>query len=113
MAQAIARSRRFGQQKRVHIYHVVALRTIDVDILEHRHKRLDGIASLGSAMKMPAPQSKKEGVRLIKNKAGEAALVPVSWLKDASKRRFMSVDDKNQSWRSLISFSETFQRGDN
>lgn len=39
--QAIGRARRYGQQKVVHIYRFFSLKTIDVDILEHRtHKKL-------------------------------------------------------------------------
>ncbi|KAI9883353.1 MAG: hypothetical protein M1823_004887 [Watsoniomyces obsoletus] len=36
MTQAIGRARRFGQNKLVHIYQFVSLKTIDVDILEER-----------------------------------------------------------------------------
>ncbi|KAL2011944.1 hypothetical protein VTN00DRAFT_4662 [Thermoascus crustaceus] len=40
MTQAIGRSRRFGQQKTVHIYHFVSLKTIDVNILQQRRKQV-------------------------------------------------------------------------
>ncbi|OJD11036.1 hypothetical protein AJ78_08115 [Emergomyces pasteurianus Ep9510] len=36
MAQAIGRSRRYGQQKHVHLYHFLALKTIEVNIHEQR-----------------------------------------------------------------------------
>jgi SNF2 family DNA or RNA helicase len=36
MTQAIGRARRFGQTKRVHVYHYLANKTIDVDIIEKR-----------------------------------------------------------------------------
>lgn len=39
MAQAIGRSRRYGQLKHVHIYHVLALRTVEVNIFEQRRKQ--------------------------------------------------------------------------
>jgi len=39
MAQAIGRSRRYGQQKHVHIYHFLTLRTIEVNIFEQRRQR--------------------------------------------------------------------------
>lgn len=39
MTQAIGRARRFGQEKTVHIYQFLALRTIDVDIIEERTGR--------------------------------------------------------------------------
>lgn len=107
MAQAIARSRRYGQDKKVHIYHVVAQRTIDVDILEHRHKRTDGICTAMSTMIMPkASGKKKERTKLIKNTAGEMALVPSSWLTDKAKQRMLNIGQKPDSFTSLINFSE-------
>lgn len=109
MAQAIARCRRYGQRRTVHIYHIIAQRTIDVDILEHRHKRLDGITTAESAMKMPQATASKEKTRLVKNKTGSMALVPVSWLADAAKRRMMDLDGTHESFASLINFSDTFQ----
>ncbi|KAF2027883.1 hypothetical protein EK21DRAFT_70985 [Setomelanomma holmii] len=112
MAQAIARSRRYGQEKKVHIYHVMAERTIDVDIMEHRHKRVDGIATSGSSITMPGPLAKKEKTQLVKNRSGEMALVPASWLVDASKRKMMNLEDVPGSFTSLISFSDTFKHED-
>jgi hypothetical protein len=109
MAQAIARSRRYGQAKKVHIYHVLAQRTIDVDILEHRHKRVDGITTLKSSMKMPDALEKKEKTRLIKNDKGEMALVPVSWLASDVKRKMLDVNEVPERFASLINFSETFK----
>ncbi|KAH7390665.1 hypothetical protein BKA66DRAFT_580830 [Pyrenochaeta sp. MPI-SDFR-AT-0127] len=110
MVQAIARSRRYGQVKQVHIYHVVAQRTIDVDILEHRHKRADGVSAVLSTMKMPkASGNKKEKTRYIKNNAGEMALVPSSWLTDETKRQTLNIGEKPHSFTSLINFSETFE----
>jgi len=40
MSQAIGRARRFGQEKRVHIYQYVTSKTIDVDIIEKRSSRV-------------------------------------------------------------------------
>jgi len=40
MTQAIGRARRFGQMKEVHIYHFMTTNTIDVDIFEHRTKKI-------------------------------------------------------------------------
>jgi len=40
MTQAIGRARRFGQKKEVHIYHFMTTNTIDVDIFEHRNKKI-------------------------------------------------------------------------
>ncbi|EFQ99013.1 DNA repair protein rad8 [Nannizzia gypsea CBS 118893] len=39
MAQAIGRSRRYGQLKHVHIYHVLALKTVEVNIFEQRRRQ--------------------------------------------------------------------------
>jgi hypothetical protein len=39
MAQAIGRSRRYGQQKHVHVYHFLALKTIEVNIFEQRRRQ--------------------------------------------------------------------------
>lgn len=39
MAQAIGRSRRYGQLKHVHIYHVLALNTVEVNIFEQRRRQ--------------------------------------------------------------------------
>ncbi|KAF1942479.1 hypothetical protein EJ02DRAFT_511619 [Clathrospora elynae] len=111
MAQAIARSRRYGQEKEVHVYHVVAQRTIDVDILEHRHKRVDGITTETSPMNMPGPTSaKKEKTKLVRNNAGQIALIPSSWLADESMRKTLGVGEKPDSLASLINFSETFEQ---
>lgn len=87
----------------------MAQNTIDVDILEHRHKRHDGISSSGSTMKMPPALAQKQKTRLVQNKKGDMALVPASWLADCSARKTLGVDDNPKSFTSLISFSETFQ----
>ncbi|KAH9861525.1 hypothetical protein J1614_011274 [Plenodomus biglobosus] len=113
MVQAIARSRRYGQLKKVHIYHMIAERTIDVDILEHRHKRNDGIYTPTSTMKLPKPSgTAKEQTRMIKNKTGETALVPRSWLDDVTKRKMLGVGKSPESLTSLIKFEGAFKHGD-
>ena len=38
MTQCIGRAKRYGQQKTVHVYRFVALRTADVDILQEREQ---------------------------------------------------------------------------
>ena len=48
MAQAVGRVRRHGQQKEIHVYRIVALDTIDVDILEHRERRTSAIVEIGA-----------------------------------------------------------------
>ena len=40
MTQAIGRARRFGQQKTVHVYHVLVKGTVDIDIMEFRTSRI-------------------------------------------------------------------------
>lgn len=113
MTQAIARSRRYGQEKQVHIYHFAALRTIDVDILEHRHKRTNGITAAKSTIRMPSkPLATREKTKLVKNKHGSMALVPVSWLEDENMRREMGVAKELDKFTSLINFSETFEDGE-
>lgn len=39
MTQSIGRAKRFGQHKTVHVYRFLALRTIDVDILQEREEK--------------------------------------------------------------------------
>ncbi|RMZ69593.1 hypothetical protein GMOD_00006426 [Pyrenophora seminiperda CCB06] len=114
MAQAIARSRRFGQKKTVHIYHVVALRTIDVDILEHRHRRCEAMLSVQSQSNTTWPElsTKKEKVRLVRGKHGELMLVPCSWLEDEHKRNLIDVNSAPERFTSLIDLSATFGRED-
>jgi hypothetical protein len=109
MAQAIARVRRYLQEKTVYIYHIIAQRTIDVDILEHRHKRVDGITTSKSPMKMSKANETKSKTMLVKNNKGQMALVPVSWLADESKRKILDVDKTPESFASLISFSDIFK----
>lgn len=110
MAQAIARSRRYGQEKRVHIYHIAALRTIDVDILEHRHKRTNGIVAAKSNVCMPSEGlPMREKTKLVRNKQGSMALVPISWLTDEKTRKGLGVEEEPETFTSLINFSESFE----
>ncbi|KAF2688013.1 hypothetical protein K458DRAFT_294513 [Lentithecium fluviatile CBS 122367] len=109
MAQAIARSRRYRQEKNVYIYHFAALRTIDVDILEHRHKHLDAIYGPGSALRMPLKCERKERTKMVRNRKGVVALVPYSWLANEESRKDIDVDEELESFTSLLTFSETFK----
>lgn len=111
MAQAIARSRRYGQRKRVHIYHFAALRTIDVDILEHRHRRFDALCSPGSTLEMPPNSSRQEKTKMVRNRKGLFALVPLSWFANEEFREMIDVDTESKSFNSLIKFSESFESG--
>lgn len=113
MTQAIARSRRHGQEKQVHIYHFAALRTIDFDILEHRHKRTNGTTAAKTTVRMPSkPLSAREKTKLVKNTQGSMALVPISWIADEKVRKVLGVEEEPESFTSLINFSETFADSD-
>lgn len=94
----------------MHIYHFAALRTIDVDILEHRHKRKNGVTAANSKIAMPSePLATREKTRLVKNKHGSVALVPTSWLADEEVRQELEVEEEPEKFTSLINFSETFE----
>ncbi|KAL5459268.1 hypothetical protein PMIN06_002932 [Paraphaeosphaeria minitans] len=109
MEQAIARSRRYGQEKKVHVYHFAALRTVDVDILEHRHKRVNGITDVTAPVSLPQTKlEQKERTKLVRNELGGMALVPVSWVEDGRSRGVMGVQESPESFTSLIKFSDGF-----
>ena len=113
MVQAVARCRRHEQKKNVHIYHVLSQHTIDVDIIEHRHKLTEGMKTSTSTIKFPKSTStNKERCKLVENNAGQMALVPVSWLADQAKRKLLGFEEKPASFTSLINFSETFAQED-
>jgi SNF2 family DNA or RNA helicase len=88
MAQAIGRVRRHGQKKQIHVYRIVALDTIDVDILEHRERRPTAITEYG-APKIDAPSASVQGhvkteptperTQLVRQN-GKFSLRPQSWL---------------------------------
>jgi len=109
MAQAIARCRRYRQEKEVHIYHFAALGTIDVDILEHRHKRVDAIFDADTT-ELPSipPLQNKEKTRMVEIKGG-MALVPKSWLEDKSIKKRLGITEEGKRFGSAIEFSETFR----
>lgn len=113
MEQAIARSRRYGQQKVVHIYHFAALRTVDVDIIEQRHKRRYAITEMDKPMRLPGsdwsslPESGK--TKLVCNDRDEKALVPAVWLEEPIMREALGVGHVPESYTSLINFSESFE----
>jgi len=94
----------------VRIYHFAALRTIDVDILEYRHKRTGGITSAKSTIRMPSkPLTAREKTKLVKDEQGSMALVPISWLGDADIRKSLGVEETAEHFTSLINFSATFE----
>lgn len=126
MTQAIGRARRYGQEKRVHIYRFVALRTIDVDIMEQRERRADAIWDSGSPQhelskrnrdeerqEQRSTSTDKERTILVRDAQGRFALVPRSWIENRrgqSKRR-IEVEDI-ESFGSLVKFSEMFGQDD-
>ena len=113
ISQAIARSRRYGQKKIVHIYHVVAQRTIDVDILKHRHRRSDAITTSKSTSQLPKTSStKNERTKFVRNNKGGAMLVPRRWLADDTKRKVLGFGKKVEDFTSLINFSEMIEHED-
>jgi site-specific DNA-cytosine methylase len=108
MAQAIARCRRFGQEKTVHIYHFAALQTIDVDILQHRYRRSEVLCDTGLANHIPIARSnsmEKEKTKMVRTTSGSMALVPVSWLADDEKREELGIEeDVTEDFGSIIDF---------
>ena len=48
MEQAIGRVRRHGQEKDIHVHHLVALDTVDVDVLELRERRITALTEQDS-----------------------------------------------------------------
>ena len=94
IAQAIARCRRFNQNKLVHVHHFAALGTIDVDILEKHQKRSDALKSTGCCALESLPRSdEKEKTRMIRSGDG-IALVPVSCLEDERRRYMLGLGGK-------------------
>ncbi|KAK3068228.1 hypothetical protein LTR53_014363, partial [Teratosphaeriaceae sp. CCFEE 6253] len=89
MAQAIGRIRRHGQKKQIFVHRIVALDTIDVDILEHRERRIEASVEPG-ATTLTAPKTadvprdasgklKRERAQLVKVD-GSFSMQPHSWL---------------------------------
>jgi hypothetical protein len=67
MKQAIGRSRRYGQTKRVHIYHFLTLKTIDVDIFQQRYGKtlVAGIPTALAPDEEPFDGFKPSGFQLV------------------------------------------------
>ncbi|UJO22037.1 uncharacterized protein CLAFUR5_09289 [Fulvia fulva] len=88
MAQAVGRARRFGQTKHIHVYRFAALNTIDIDVLEHREKRVDALVEQGAPELVPSSrlssldlqsEPKRERTQLV-CEDGRFSLRPQSWL---------------------------------
>lgn len=135
MTQAIARARRHGQQKTIHVYRIVALDTIDVDVLEHRERRTNALTEQGAAVvkKPKALQSlemssepKHERTQLVRGKDGKFTLQPQSWLVCTGARRPEQDEGKLEDgvWKgkhrvlgyedfsSLVKFSRVYTEDD-
>ena len=127
LAQSVARVRRHGQRKPIHVHRIVALDTIDVDILEHRERRVDALVERGAAVTRPSPlrpgvDPPAERTQLVRE-CGVFSLRPRSWLVgtdtdngDASadgarvkgKNRVAGWDD----FSSLVKFSRAYTEND-
>ena len=89
MAQAIGRVRRHGQKKPIFVHRIVALDTIDVDILEHRERRTEAITESAVPVNAAPPTAtipleangkpKRERCQLVKVD-GKYSMQPHSWL---------------------------------
>lgn len=113
MAQAIARCRRYQQEKKVFIYHFAAIRTIDVDILEHRHKRFDAIGEREIMIAGRSGSRKGERTKMVRTATAAVSLVPISWLFDEKLRDSLGIDgDVTKNFGSLISFSDAFENNE-
>ncbi|KAI7674117.1 hypothetical protein KC318_g1806 [Hortaea werneckii] len=130
MAQAIGRVRRHKQKKPIYVYRLVALDTIDVDILEHRERRADALVQR-DCLPIERPSSstvldvnvepKKERTQLVKDKDGKFSLRPQSWLvkcgADQQADEVDKVKGKNrvlgwEDFSSLIKFSKAYTEDD-
>lgn len=138
MAQAIGRVRRHGQNKHIHVYRIVALDTIDVDILEHRERRVNALTEQGApAITPPAAAAarqlaeaddvhdevhdeKAERTQLVKE-GGHFSLRPHSWLvrgdEEAETGEADKVKRRNrvmgwEDFSSLVKFSGAYTEDD-
>lgn len=117
MAQAIGRVRRHGQKKRIHVYRICALHTIDVDILQHRERQTEAITEPGApTIEPPVELDQKERVQLVCEN-GVFSLRPKPWLYqsriDESDGDVEMINGTNQDARwedfsSQVKFSRAF-----
>ena len=129
MAQAIGRVRRHGQKNKIFVYRIVALGTIDVDILEHRERRLGALTEQGAPDIVPPPLARKldmndepkpERTQLVREN-GRFSLRPQSWIvrygADLDPDEVEKVKGKNrvmgwQDFSSLVKFSRAYTEDD-
>jgi hypothetical protein len=110
MTQAIARCRRYGQKKKVLVYHFAALYTIDVDVLQQRHRRTDALSRHG-VLSSPNKklEVKPERTRMIINSEQVAHLVPQSWLENEEQCQKLGIKKGcDERLTSLIPLAEWF-----
>ncbi|KAK5743775.1 hypothetical protein LTR17_002397 [Elasticomyces elasticus] len=127
MAQAIGRVRRHGQQRPIHVHRIVALHTIDVDILESRERRTDAVvevdgptvAAPSTALVAPELNGKPKGERCQLVKVDEKfSLQPQSWLCDPegtngeARVKGRSRVSGWEDWSSQVKFRGAFQEDD-
>lgn len=117
MKQAMGRAIRTGQEKIVHIHHFIGLKTVDVDILQQRHKRSDALRAFSyykraishSTKRKASKQSPLETTKLIRDVEGGYALVPISWLSDPKKAGIGGVRvGESEDFSTLIRFSDIY-----
>jgi SNF2 family DNA or RNA helicase len=127
MAQAVGRVRRPGQEKQIYVHRIVALNSIDVDIMEHREKRTDALTEYGapeitrpvtSKTDVEGEKAKRERTQLVKED-GWYSLRPQSWLVQGSISDMEAerVKGKNrvtgwENFSSLIKFSRAYTEDD-
>lgn len=121
MAQAVGRVRRFGQSRPIYVYRIVALDTIDVDVLEHRERRSDALVEQ-HAPKISTKHAKAgpERTQLVRED-GQFSLRPQSWLVgcdadlDADEMEKVKGKGRVMGWEdfsSLVKFSSKYTEND-
>ncbi|EMC95652.1 hypothetical protein BAUCODRAFT_24680 [Baudoinia panamericana UAMH 10762] len=109
MAQAIGRVRRHGQQKTIYVYRVVAINTIDVDILQHRERRRIALVEQGAPpiepLETTGDEVTAERTKLVRIN-GRFSLQPRSWV-----MRYNGVEDL-EDFSSLVKFSRAYTDDD-
>ncbi|KAK0920174.1 hypothetical protein LTR91_001035 [Friedmanniomyces endolithicus] len=127
MAQAIGRVRRHGQKRPIFLHRIVALDTIDIDILEHRERRSEAVTESGSLAIVAPPtaivpleangKSKRERCQLVKM-GGVYSLQPHSWLcegKGADGQMRIKGKSRVSGWEdfsSQLKFSRAYTEDD-
>lgn len=123
MAQALGRVRRPGQTKPIHVYRMISIDTIDVDILEHRERRQTIITEMDSPVPNVAATAKPERTQLIKdNQTGKFLLVPKSILLSQGATNTTTPHGEimegrarvkgYQDFSSLVKFSKAYSEDD-